>query len=146
MRRSTSGSQIPARSSARHRRRGIATEAEIDVLVPPVAEANEVPFTAAAKAHREDIAFLDRAWANKDVNFATIVAWSHWLRGIFLAAIDAGERQVEAAFGEAIHIARQQKSISLEKRAESIYAQYNKPKASSDLAGPAQCAEWDPGI
>src|SRR6516165_1411874 len=39
----------------------------------------------------EDIAFLDRAWANQDVNFATIVAWagvgkstlvSHWLRGM----------------------------------------------------------------
>ena len=37
----------------------------------------------------EDIAFLDRAWANKDVNVATIVAWAgvgkstlvnHWLR------------------------------------------------------------------
>jgi hypothetical protein len=37
----------------------------------------------------EDIAFLDRAWANKDVNVVTIVAWAgvgkstlvnHWLR------------------------------------------------------------------
>jgi len=37
----------------------------------------------------EDIAFLDRAWANKDINLVTIVAWggvgkstliSHWLR------------------------------------------------------------------
>src|SRR6202035_230178 len=37
----------------------------------------------------EDIAFLDRAWANKDVNIVTIVAWAgvgkstlvnHWLR------------------------------------------------------------------
>jgi hypothetical protein len=24
----------------------------------------------------EDIAFLDRAWANKDVNVVTIVAWA----------------------------------------------------------------------
>jgi tetratricopeptide (TPR) repeat protein len=39
----------------------------------------------------EDIAFLDRAWANKDVNIVTIVAWAgvgkstlvnHWLRGM----------------------------------------------------------------
>ena len=37
----------------------------------------------------EDIAFLDRAWAKKDVNVVTIVAWTgvgkstlvnHWLR------------------------------------------------------------------
>jgi hypothetical protein len=37
----------------------------------------------------EDIAFLDRAWANKEVNVVTIVAWAgagkstlvnHWLR------------------------------------------------------------------
>jgi len=39
----------------------------------------------------EDIAFLDRAWANKNVNVVTIVAWAgvgkstlvnHWLRGM----------------------------------------------------------------
>ena len=39
----------------------------------------------------EDIAFLDRAWAKKEVNVATIVAWAgvgkstlvnHWLRGM----------------------------------------------------------------
>jgi serine/threonine protein kinase len=39
----------------------------------------------------EDIAFLDRAWANKDVNVVTIVAWAgvgksalvnHWLQGM----------------------------------------------------------------
>ena len=39
----------------------------------------------------EDIAFLDRAWANQEVNIVTIVAWAgvgkstlvnHWLRGM----------------------------------------------------------------
>ena len=42
----------------------------------------------------------------------------HRLRGVFLAAVDADETQIEASFGEAIRIAKEQKSVSLEKRAE----------------------------
>jgi hypothetical protein len=53
------------------------------------------------------------------------------LRGVFLAAVDADETQIEAAFCEAIRIAREQKSISLEKRAEASYAEYRRQKASA---------------
>ena len=54
----------------------------------------------------------------------------HRLRGIFLAAIGADETQIEASFCEAIKIAREQKSVSLEKRAETSYAEYRRQKAS----------------
>ena len=45
----------------------------------------------------------------------------HRLRGVFLVAMGADETKIEASFCEAIRIAREQKSISLEKRAESTY-------------------------
>jgi hypothetical protein len=54
----------------------------------------------------------------------------HRLRGVFLAALGADETQIEASFGEAIRIAKEQKSVSLEKRAEAIYAEYRRQKAS----------------
>src|SRR5262249_34025837 len=44
--------------------------------------------------------------------------WSaelHRLRGVFLAAVDADETEIEASFCAAIRIAREQKSIGLEK-------------------------------
>jgi 5-methylcytosine-specific restriction endonuclease McrA len=59
--------------------------------------------------------------------------WSaelHRLRGVFLAAIGADENQIEASFCEAIRIAKEQKSVSLEKRAEVTYAEYRRQKAS----------------
>ena len=60
-------------------------------------------------------------------------AWSaelHRLRGVFLAALGAEEAQIEASFCEAIKIARKQKSVSLQKRAEATYAVYRRQKAS----------------
>jgi predicted ATPase len=48
----------------------------------------------------------------------------HRLRGVFLATMGGDERQVEAAFREAISIAKQQKSVSLTTGAEASYAQY----------------------
>lgn len=45
------------------------------------------------------------------------------LRGVLLAALDAGEPQAEAAFGAAIRLARQQKSTSLARRAEAAFAE-----------------------
>jgi hypothetical protein len=54
----------------------------------------------------------------------------HWLRGVFLAAMGADETQIETSFGEAIRIAKQQKSVSLEKRAKATYAEYRHQKAS----------------
>jgi hypothetical protein len=60
--------------------------------------------------------------------------WSaelHRLRGVFLATLGADEAQIESSFGEAIRIAKQQKSVSLEKRAEATYAEYHRQKASA---------------
>jgi hypothetical protein len=54
----------------------------------------------------------------------------HWLRGVFLEALGADETQVEASFCEAIRIAKEQKLVSLEKRAEATYAEYHRQKAS----------------
>jgi predicted ATPase len=46
------------------------------------------------------------------------------LRGVFLAALGANEMQIEASFREAIRIAREQKSVSLMKRAEASSEEY----------------------
>jgi len=54
----------------------------------------------------------------------------HRLRGVFLTAMGADEIEIEASFCEAIRIARAQKSISLGKRAEGTYAEYQRRKAS----------------
>ena len=54
----------------------------------------------------------------------------HRLRGVFLAALGAHETQIETSFREAIGTAREQKSVSLEKRAEATYAEYRRQKAS----------------
>jgi hypothetical protein len=59
--------------------------------------------------------------------------WSaelHRLRGVVLTAIGAEETQIEASFCESIRIAREQKSISLEKGAEGTYTEYRRQKAS----------------
>ena len=55
----------------------------------------------------------------------------HRLRGVFLAAIGADEAQIEASFQEAIRIATEQKSVSLQKRAEATYAEYRRKKADA---------------
>jgi serine/threonine protein kinase/predicted ATPase len=60
--------------------------------------------------------------------------WSaelHRLRGVFLTATGAEETQIEASFLEAIRIAKRQKSVSLEKRAEATYAEYRRQMASA---------------
>ena len=60
--------------------------------------------------------------------------WSaelHRLRGVFLAAIGSDEVQIEASFHNAIRIAKEQKSVSLAKRAEATYVEYRKQKASA---------------
>jgi hypothetical protein len=50
--------------------------------------------------------------------------------GYDLTATGADETQIEASFCEAISIAKKQKSVSLEKRAEATYAEYRRQKAS----------------
>ena len=52
----------------------------------------------------------------------------HRLRGVFLTAIGADETQIEASFCAAIKTAREQKSVSLAKRAEASYAEYRSKK------------------
>jgi hypothetical protein len=54
----------------------------------------------------------------------------HRLRAVFLSAMAAEETEIEASLCEAIRIAKEQKSVSLEKRAEATYAEYRKQKAS----------------
>jgi predicted ATPase len=59
--------------------------------------------------------------------------WSaelHRLRGVFLASLGADETQIEASFCTAIRIAKEQKSVSLAKRAEATYAEYRRQQAS----------------
>jgi hypothetical protein len=55
----------------------------------------------------------------------------HRLRGVFLTAVGAEETQIEASFYEAIKIAKEQKSVRLETRAEGTYAEYRRQKASA---------------
>jgi len=55
----------------------------------------------------------------------------HRLRGMFLATLGADEAQIEVSFGEAIRIAKQQKSVSLAKRAEATYAEYHRQKGNA---------------
>jgi predicted ATPase len=56
----------------------------------------------------------------------------HRLRGVFLTAMGADEFEIEASFCEAIRIARAQKSISLRKRAEGTYSEYQRRKAPAE--------------
>jgi predicted ATPase len=53
------------------------------------------------------------------------------LRGVFLAAMGAQETQIVTSFCEAIRTAREQKSVSLEKRAEATFAEYRRQKANA---------------
>jgi hypothetical protein len=80
------------------------------------AEALEAISEAEAMAERSE----ERYWR----------AELHRLRGLFLAAVGAEETQTEASFCEAIRVAKHQKSISLQKRAEATYAEYRRQKAS----------------
>jgi predicted ATPase len=54
----------------------------------------------------------------------------HRLRGVFLATLGAVEPQIETSFQAALRTAKEQKSISLEGRAEATYAEYRRQKAN----------------
>jgi hypothetical protein len=54
----------------------------------------------------------------------------HRLKGVFLTALGAEENQIEASFQAAIRTAKEQKSVSLEKRAEATYAEYRRQKVN----------------
>jgi hypothetical protein len=53
------------------------------------------------------------------------------LRGLFLAALGAEDAEIENSLCAAISTAKQQKPISLEKRAEATYEEYRRQKASA---------------
>jgi hypothetical protein len=53
------------------------------------------------------------------------------LHGLFLVAVGGTDDRIEALFRSAISTAKQQKSLSLEKRAEATYAEYCRQKASA---------------
>ncbi|MBV8970544.1 MAG: protein kinase [Verrucomicrobia bacterium] len=53
----------------------------------------------------------------------------HRLHGVFLTAMGGDQTQIEVSFCEAIRIAKEQKSVSLEKRAEGTYADYRRQRA-----------------
>ena len=64
------------------------------------------------------------------------------LRGVILAAMGADETQIEASFCEAIRIATERKSVSLEKRAEATYAEYRRQKASGTAGRGIRLPLW----
>jgi adenylate cyclase len=100
---------------------------------------NERPAFLARKA--EALHLADRtSEALKAINEAEAFAqrfeshyWSaelHRLRGVFLATLGADEAQIETSFQAGISTAKEQKSVSLEKRAEATYTEYRRQKAS----------------
>jgi serine/threonine protein kinase len=64
------------------------------------------------------------------------------LRGVFLAAIGAEEAEIETSLREAIRIAKEQKSVSLEKRAKRTYAEYRRQTASASGARGFRLPLW----
>jgi predicted ATPase len=66
----------------------------------------------------------------------------HRLRGVFLAAMGGEETRIEASFCEAIRIAKEQKSVSLEKRAEATYAEYRRQKTAGSGGGGFRLPLW----
>ena len=95
----------------------LALKAESLFIADRTSEALEAITEAEALAERSE----ERWWC----------AEQHRLRGVFLTAIGADETQIEASFCAAISTAKEQKSISLEKRAEGTYAEYRRQKASA---------------
>jgi predicted ATPase len=94
----------------------LALKAEALYLADRTSEALEAMSEAEALVER----FEERRWS----------AELHRLRAVFLAAMGAEETQIEASFCAAIRVAKEQKSVSLEKRAEATYAEYRRQKAN----------------
>jgi serine/threonine protein kinase len=94
----------------------LALKAEVLHLAGRTSESLEVIREAEALGERSE----ERWWS----------AEQHRLLGVFLATLGAEGTQIEAAFCKAIRIAKEQKSVSLEKRAEGTYAEYRRQKAS----------------
>jgi hypothetical protein len=95
----------------------LALKAEALHLADRTSEALEAMKGAEALAERFEV----RWWC----------AELHRLRGVFLTAMGADETRIDVSFFEAVRIAKEQKSVSLEKRAEGTYAEYRRQKASA---------------
>jgi glycogen debranching enzyme len=95
----------------------LALKAEALHLADRTVEALEAIREADALVER----FENRYWSAELQRF----------RGVFLAAMGADETQIKASFREAIRTAKEQKSVSLAKRAEATYAEYRRQKASA---------------
>jgi tetratricopeptide (TPR) repeat protein len=95
----------------------LALKAEALHLADRTSEALEAITEADALVER----FENRYWS----------AELHRLRGVFLAALGADATQIEASICAAIRIAKEQKSVSLKKRAEATYTEYRKQRASA---------------
>jgi tetratricopeptide (TPR) repeat protein len=99
-----------------------------------------LPYSLALKAEvlhlagrtSEALAAINEAEAVSDRS--GVRCWSselQRLRSVFLTAIGAKETKIEASFCEAIRIAKVQKSVLLERRAQETCAEYQKQKASA---------------
>jgi adenylate cyclase len=106
----------------------LGVKAEALYLAGRTSEALEAANEAKALAER----FEQRDW----------YAELHRLRGVFLAGTGADETQIEASFCTAIRIAKEQKSISLEKRAEATHAEYRRQKASASGGRGSRLPLW----
>ena len=96
----------------------LALKAEALYLAGHISEALEAIQEAEALAER-----IDLGWCLEEL---------HRLRGVFLAGLGAYERQIDASFCEAIRIAKVQRAVSLEKRAEATYAEYRSRRGTSE--------------
>ena len=106
----------------------LALKAEALYLAKRTSEALEAIREAEAVAER-----IQLRWCSAEL---------HRLKGVFLAALGAEETQIEASFSEAIRIAKEQKSVSLEKRAEASYAEYRRQKASGSRPSGVRLSLW----
>jgi serine/threonine protein kinase/tetratricopeptide (TPR) repeat protein/endogenous inhibitor of DNA gyrase (YacG/DUF329 family) len=95
----------------------LALKAEALYLADRTAEALEAIKEAESMIERSE----ERWWS----------AEIYRLRAVFLVGIGADRTEIEASLCQAIRTARQQKSISLVKRAEATYAEYRRQKASA---------------
>ena len=100
-------------------------DARVKAVGPPKHEVNQHGVRA---SDLEAVEEAEAATQKCGVRF-----WSaelHRLRAVFLTTIGAEETKIEASFCEAIRIAKEQKSVSLEKRAEATCTEYLRQRAS----------------
>ena len=106
----------------------LACKAQAFHLADRTSEALEAISEAEALVER----FEERRWC----------ADLHRLRGVFLAALGAEDAEIENSLCAAISTAKQQKSISLEKRAEATYAEYRRQKVNPSGGREVRLSLW----